>query len=101
MDVRPVLVPLLALTIALLVPASPGGQEADETASEPPSAVDLIKSRCLSCHGPTTMLAFSRRILDAGGPAALDTLLARHHAPDAEARAAIVQYLSQSLGGTQ
>ena len=101
MDVRAVFLPAFALATALLVPASTGEQEARETASEAPSAADLIKARCLACHGATTTLAFSRRVLDAGGPAALDVFLAQHHAPDAAARAKIVKFLSQSLGGRQ
>jgi hypothetical protein len=43
------------------------------------------------------MLAFSQRKLDAGGPQALDTFLSGHHAPDAEARAAIVKFLSHPV----
>ena len=73
------------------------GEEAAERA-ETPQPARLIGARCVFCHGPTLMLAFSRRMVESGGMEALDAFLASHHAPDAEARAAIVRFLADPLG---
>lgn len=96
MEVRSVRYPLFALTMALMAP-SPGVGQAAREGEEEAAAVSLVKARCLFCHGAVTMLGFSQRMLDAGGPEALDIFLAGHHAPDAEARRAIVQFLSRSI----
>ena len=89
---------ILALSVALAGRVS--GQE-KEDAFQPinqPSPVALIGARCVFCHGPAVMLSLSRRLLDETGLKALDVFLARHHAPDKEARDAIVQFLSNPFG---
>ena len=101
MGVRSVPFPVLALTMALGTPSAGAGQELGPGQTEDPAAVDLVKARCLFCHGAVTMLGFSHRILDAGGPDALDSFLTGHHAPDTEARGAIVLFLSRSHGGAE
>lgn len=87
----------LALTMAAAMSASAGEQDGTPALREQPSPVRLIGARCVFCHGPVLMLGFSRRMLQAGGPAALDEFLATHHAPDREAREAIVDFLSQPV----
>ena len=67
---------------------------ADADASVP-TPTRLIQARCGFCHDPDLTFAFSRRVLEVGGTEALDDFLATHHAPDAEAREAIVRYLSE------
>ena len=91
---------VLALSIALAGDAS--GQEREDAyqSIDQPSPVALIKARCVFCHGPAVMLSLSRTLLDAAGPEALDVFLARHHAPDEEARDAIVQFFSNPFGAS-
>ena len=93
---------IAAAALGLAVLAAPGGagEVAQGGVAEPQDAVRLLGARCTFCHGPVLMLGFSRRMLDAGGSAALDAFLARHHAPDAEARAAIVDFLANPVGGS-
>ena len=44
------------------------------------------------------MLSFSRKLLSESGQEGLDTFLAKHHAPDEDAREAIVQFLLNPSG---
>ena len=67
------------------------GQESDMYPEIEEQAIQFIGARCTFCHSAPLMLALSRRMLDQGGPYAF---LLEHHAPDNEARAAIVQFLS-------
>ena len=90
----------LALSIALAGPA-PGENQDDTTQSnDRPSPVALIGARCIFCHGPALMLSFSRKLLNEAGPEGLDVFLAHHHAPDADARDAIVQFLLNPSGAS-
>ena len=61
------------------------------------SAIELIAARCTFCHSPAIVLVFSQRMLEQKGSNALDGFLAKHHAPDAQARAAIVEFLSRPM----
>lgn len=90
---------LLIFAISTAVGTTARGDEQSNALAEEsnPPIVRLIGARCIFCHGPVLMLAFSRKTLDTGGPPALDAFLAKHHAPDAEVREAIVRYLSQPL----
>ena len=101
MDFRSILFPTLALGMILVAASLGMGEDADQGSAQEPSGVRLVSARCVFCHGPTTTVAFSRRLLDTGGEAALDTFLAGHHAPDAEARASIVNFLSRAFGGQE
>jgi len=89
----------LALSVAVYTAHvnDASGEEAAERA-EAPQPARLIGARCVFCHGPTLMLAFSRRMVESGGMEALDAFLFTHHAPDADARAAIVRFLADPLG---
>lgn len=90
----------LAVALTVAMPSASHGAE-DRPAQDRPaaaSAVELIRARCIFCHGPALMLALSQRVLDTGGMPALDVLLAGHHAPDAAARAAIVDFLEDPMG---
>lgn len=89
----------LVVTFAISTGSGANAQGAEkanalEEIGKPPP-VRLIGARCVFCHGAPLMLGFSRRMLDKGGTQALDAFLATHHAPDTEAREAIVQFLSQ------
>jgi hypothetical protein len=94
---RNLTLPVFFAASALFVAALGQAEETFRDASKQPTGVRLIGARCLFCHGPTLMLAFSRRMLDRGGMDALDAFLAGHHAPDAEARAAIVDFLASPV----
>ena len=91
---------VLALSIAFTGRAPGQGQEDAYQSIDRPSPVALIEARCVFCHGPAVMLSFSLRLLNAAGPEALDVFLAQHHAPDEEARDAIVQFLSNPIGAS-
>lgn len=97
MYLRSLLVPVLALTSGLAMASRGAGQDLAPTRTETPSAVSLFGARCIFCHGAAVALAFSRKKLDAGGPEELDAFLSGHHAPDDEARAAIVKFLLQPM----
>jgi hypothetical protein len=96
---------MLALAFALSIAVGTAVQGAEKTNASvevsDPSPVRLIGARCIFCHGPALMLAFSRRTLDEGGRDALDAFLTTHHVPDDEARDAIVRFLSQPLNSTE
>lgn len=101
MDLRSVLLPALAMGTILTAASLGLGQDAERSRTGEPSAVSLVAARCTFCHGAATTLAFSRRVLDSGGPEALDLFLAGHHAPDAGARASIVDFLAHPFGDQQ
>jgi len=86
-----------ALMIAFGLAALSAEQEYTVGQDSQPSALKLIGARCIFCHSPPLTLAFSVRILDAGGSNALDAFLAKHHAPDAKAREIIVRFLAQPV----
>ncbi len=44
------LLPLLALPVCLVLASGPAPASGQESASPPESCVQLLKSRCLSCH---------------------------------------------------
>ena len=98
MGLRFVLIPIFAMAFGAAIASHGASQEFVPAQTEAPSGASLIGARCIFCHGPALMLGFSQRNLDAGGPKALDTFLSGHHAPDAEARAAIVKFLSHPMG---
>ena len=98
MGARHLLAPAVALAIALGTGANGAEDRPDQDRPETVSATDLIRARCIFCHGPAVMLAFSQRLLDAGGKPALDTRLGSHHAPDRAAREAIVEFLADPMG---
>ena len=55
----------------------------------------LVQARRGFYYEPALTCAFSQRLLDSDGTQALDAYFATHHAPDAEAREAIVRFLSE------
>lgn len=94
MGLRARRVPIPVLTIAIFPAVAGAGPEPDSDQGVTSSAARIIRARCVFCHGAPTVLAFSRRMLNAEGPGALDEFLAGHHAPDPGARTAIVDLLS-------
>ena len=54
----------------------------------------LVQARCLACHGKEPLPKFVDRCTQSYGKAYLDDFLKRHHAPDDEARADIIAYLT-------
>ena len=88
---------VLSLTIWNVSANTTMSQEGSQTRASEPRAIELITARCSACHGVTLTMAFCRRMLDAGGPFALDAFLTNHQVPDADVRAAIVQFLATTL----
>ena len=70
------------------------GQDKPKDRNSENYAVRVIEARCVSCHGAELVEKFSLRVLAEGGASLLDARLKEHRAPDAEARAAIVEYFS-------
>ena len=93
--------PALFVLLTFMMSTVSMGQEQPSDQLNETAASDLIRSRCTFCHGQALTLQFSRRILYSNGPTALDELLAQHHAPNAEERDAIVEFLSQHLIETE
>lgn len=91
---------VFALWIALAGRGLGQGQEYTTESIGNPSAVELIGARCIFCHGPAIMLSFSRKLLSEAGREGLDAFLAQHHAPDDDARDAIVQFLLDPSGAS-
>lgn len=86
---------LRAAVSPLFILLAVGGAGTGPEATEPSLGKRLVDARCVTCHGRPLTLGFSARLLaDAGGDG-LDLFLAEHHAPDAEARQAIVDYLKE------
>ncbi len=54
----------------------------------------LVDARCVFCHQQTSLPKLVERCMDQHGEAYLDDFLKRHHAPDDEARADIIAYLT-------
>lgn len=55
----------------------------------------VIESRCAFCHSQSLTVRFLNRFVTEHGFTEIDTFLASHHVPDAEAREAILLYLEQ------
>ncbi len=85
-----------ALAATIIWPSHGAHAEGPEVPEEVeiPLVAQVIAGRCVFCHGPITMMGFSRRMVDEGGPEALDTFLVTHHAPDEDARRALVEFFT-------
>lgn len=101
MVIRRIPLPALFVLLTLIMGTLSMGQEQPSDQLNETPVSDLISSRCTFCHGQALTLEFSRRILFSNGPTALDELLAQHHAPNAEERDAIMDFLSQQLIETE
>jgi hypothetical protein len=82
-----------ALLIALAPLVTGKGDAQDRNAPEPPSAALLVDTRCGFCHSTALLMDLAQRKLAEDGPEEMKAFLAGHHAPDAEARFAIFQFL--------
>lgn len=91
---------ILALSMAVSGRAPGQNQEDVAQSFDDPSPVALIGARCIFCHGPALMLSFSRKLLIESGQEGLDLFLAKHHAPDEDAREAIVHFLLNPSGAS-
>ncbi len=54
----------------------------------------LVDARCVFCHKQESLPKLVERCTDEHGEVYLDDFLKRHHAPDDEARADIIAYLT-------
>ena len=54
----------------------------------------LVDARCVFCHKQESLPKLVERCTDQHGEAYLDDFLKRHYAPDGEARADIIAYLT-------
>lgn len=87
---------LRAAVSPLFILLAVGGAGTGPEATEPSLGKRLVDARCVTCHGLALTLGFSAKLLAEEGGEALDEFLVEHHAPDEEARQAIVQYLSEA-----
>jgi len=83
-------VPLLSVLFAV------GSAVAADQTKEPDLEMGarLVEARCVFCHKQKSLPILVERCTDQHGEAYLDDFLTRHHAPDDEARADIIAYLT-------
>jgi len=81
---------------ALSVLFAVGSAVAAEQAKEPDLEMGarLVEARCVVCHRQQSLPDLVDRCAKHHGEAYLDDFLKRHHAPDDEARADIIAYLT-------
>ncbi len=89
----------LALFVAiplLSVLSTVGSADATEQQKEPDLEMGarLVDARCVFCHKQESLPKLVERCTDQHGETYLDDFLKRHHAPDDEARADIIAYLT-------
>lgn len=83
--------PLLLIVSALSLPAVAAGPQ-DEAAIE--RGAKLVESRCTVCHTETSLPKLVQRCASRQGTEYLHAFLKRHHAPDDQARADIIAFLT-------
>ncbi len=85
--------------LAVLALAAPGQGNAS-AAPEPDieQGAKLVKARCLACHKAESLPKFVERCAERRGPEYLKAFLKRHYAPDDEARADIIAFLTCEPG---
>lgn len=88
-----------AATLVLTLVCLPSGHGTGEERHVPdqPSGALLVEARCGFCHSAALLAVLAQRKLAEDGPEEVMTFLVGHHAPDAEARLAIFQFLSTAL----
>lgn len=91
---------VVVFPIALAGQALGQDREEIDQSKDYPSPASIIGARCVFCHGPTVMLSFSHKLLAEAGQQGLDDFLRIHHAPDKEARDAIVQFFLNPSGSS-
>lgn len=74
--------------------AGPGWADEETRAPDPVRGEALMQARCLACHQEKSISFLVEHCTAERGVAYLETFLERHHAPDAEARADIIAYLT-------
>lgn len=89
--------PLWLATVSILsMLFAAGSAVASDTPREPDleMGVRLVKARCVVCHREKSLPDLVDRCTSDHGKTYLDDFLKRHHAPDDEARADIIAYLT-------
>ena len=86
----------IAAATGLSVLFAVGSAVAADQAKEPDLEMGarLVDARCVFCHKQESLPKLVERCTDQHGEAYLDDFLKRHHAPDDEARADIIAYLT-------
>ena len=86
----------IATVTGLSVLFAMGSAVAADQAKEPDLEMGarLVDARCVFCHRQESLPKLVERCTDQHGEAYLDDFLKRHHAPDDEARADIIAYLT-------
>ena len=93
--------PLIVGLVLLLALSSNFKREADAQDRDPsgqPSGALLVETRCGFCHSTALLKVLADRKLAEDGSDEMQAFLAGHHAPDAEARLAILQFLLSAPG---
>ncbi len=85
--------PLLLLVSALSLPAATAGPHPQDKAAIE-RGVKLVESRCTFCHTETSLPKLVQRCASREGAEFLHGFLKRHHAPDDQARADIIAFLT-------
>jgi cytochrome c2 len=86
----------IAMVTGLSVLFGMGSAVAADQTKEPDLEMGarLVDARCVFCHKQESLPKLVERCTDEHGEAYLDDFLKRHHAPDDEARADIIAYLT-------
>ncbi|MCU9847693.1 hypothetical protein OEZ60_06700 [Defluviimonas sp. WL0024] len=84
-----------ALLLGLVAALQPLRAQESGTLFDHDFTVRVIRARCVACHSPILMMAFVNRYVEKAGCDELTSFLAKHHAPDEEGRAAIVEFFSR------
>ena len=71
------------------------GAASSQTQHRQMTADDYIEQRCTFCHSRILTLVLLKRRIQSLGIDEIDTFLARHNMPDAEARETLVTYLER------
>lgn len=85
--------------LAVLGLAAPGeGGASGDREPDIERGAKLVEARCLRCHKAESLPAFVQRCAERRGPEYLEAFLKRHYAPDDEARADIIAFLTCEPG---
>lgn len=81
-------------SVPLLILAGSGLAGEESRPPDPEMGKRLVEARCVVCHQQKSLPHLVQHCTSEHGAEYLDVFLTRHHAPDAEARADIIAFLT-------
>ena len=85
---------LTALACVMVVLSVGAGARSQESEPDLDMGARLVKARCTACHVQNALPELVERCVGGLGEEYLDTFLRTHHAPDDDARADIIAFLT-------